>query len=109
VRRVVLTPSLWAGPAGNLLQTWSDLSLLLVQPSLESVLNETLGLDDTTPLELLDRRWPNLATVLVSHTVTALLLSPVQVLRTRYPPPPPHTPPRAPRAITHTPDRGAAG
>ena len=60
--------------------------MLMVQPSLESVLNDALGLDDTTPFELLERRWPNLFTILVSHVATALILSPVQVLRVRYAP-----------------------
>ena len=65
------------------MQTWTDVSTVLVQPSVESVLNETLGLDDTTPFALLERRLPNLGTVIASHVVTALLMSPLQVLRTR--------------------------
>jgi len=84
VRTVARREGLLALWNGNLLQTWVDVSSIMVQPSLESALNDAFGLDDTTPFELLPPpRWPNLGTILVSHIATALVMSPIKVLRTR--------------------------
>lgn len=56
----------------------------ITQPVLEGCLNDLFGLyDDTIPLMYLDRVAPNMITLVVSHIVVGVLLSPLEVIRTR--------------------------
>src|SRR5690348_16724309 len=58
---------------------------LFAQPTLEATLNDTFDLyDDTIPLVHLDRFGPNMATMVTSHLVVGLILSPLELVRTRY-------------------------
>jgi len=58
---------------------------LFLQPTIEGILNDTFDLyDDTIPLVYLDKVGPNLATLVASHIVVGVLLSPLEVARTRY-------------------------
>lgn len=50
----------------------------------ESALNDTFALDDDTPLDLMDRVGPNLVTNITSHLVCSALLTPLQLIRTRF-------------------------
>lgn len=73
--------SLWKGQFTGWLH---EMLSLIVQPSLEGVLNEASGLeDDSTMLVYLDSVGPNLSTLLVSNIVTGVLLSPLEIARTR--------------------------
>lgn len=57
---------------------------LFLQPTLEGSLNDLFGLyDDTIPLVHLDRVGPNLATLVGSHLLVGILLSPLELIRTR--------------------------
>lgn len=57
----------------------------LLQPGLQSTLNDLFGLyDDTIPLSHLDRIAPNIITLVASHIVVGVLLSPLEIIRTRY-------------------------
>jgi hypothetical protein len=57
---------------------------LFFQPTIEGVLNDTFDLyDDTIPLVYLEHAGPNIATIVTSHLVTGILLSPLEVARTR--------------------------
>lgn len=57
----------------------------LLQPGLQSMLNDLFGLyDDTIPLSHLDRIAPNIITLVASHIVVGVLLSPLEIIRTRY-------------------------
>jgi fusion and transport protein UGO1 len=57
---------------------------LFAQPTLEATLNDTFNLyDDTIPLVHLDRVGPNIATIVASHVVVGVLLSPLELVRTR--------------------------
>ncbi|KAK3834808.1 MAG: mitochondrial carrier domain-containing protein [Linnemannia elongata] len=57
---------------------------LFAQPTLEATLNDTFDLyDDTIPLVHLDRFGPNMATMVTSHLVVGLILSPLELVRTR--------------------------
>lgn len=57
---------------------------LLMQPTLEGFLNDALNLpDDSIPLVHLDNVLPNFSTLLASHVVTGVILSPVELIRTR--------------------------
>ncbi|KAI7875430.1 mitochondrial carrier, partial [Lichtheimia hyalospora FSU 10163] len=56
----------------------------LLQPGLQSMLNDVFGLyDDTIPLSHLDRIAPNIITLVASHIVVGVLLSPLEIIRTR--------------------------
>jgi hypothetical protein len=58
---------------------------LFAQPTLEATLNDTFDLyDDTIPLVHLDRFGPNMATMVTSHLVVGFILSPLELVRTRY-------------------------
>lgn len=49
------------------------------------MLNDLFGLyDDTIPLSHLDRIAPNILTLVASHIVIGVLLSPLEIIRTRY-------------------------
>lgn len=55
-----------------------------LRPALENALNDMFGLyDDTIPLLHLDNVTPNISTIVVSHLVIGLLLSPLEIIRTR--------------------------
>lgn len=57
---------------------------LFAQPTLEATLNDTFDLyDDTIPLVHLDHVGPNIATMVTSHLVVGLILSPLELVRTR--------------------------
>lgn len=58
---------------------------LFLQPTLEGSLNDMFDLyDDTIPLVHLDRVGPNLATLVGSNLIVGFLLSPLELIRTRY-------------------------
>ncbi|KAF9358628.1 hypothetical protein BGX34_008860 [Mortierella sp. NVP85] len=73
--------SLWKGQFTN----WTyEILHLFAQPTLEATLNDTFNLyDDTIPLVHLDRVGPNIATIVASHVVVGVLLSPLELVRTR--------------------------
>jgi fusion and transport protein UGO1 len=57
---------------------------LILQPAIEGSLNDMFDLyDDTIPLIHLERIGPNLATLLGSHVLVGVLLSPLEIARTR--------------------------
>ncbi|KAI8083100.1 uncharacterized protein BX664DRAFT_366691 [Halteromyces radiatus] len=57
---------------------------LFLQPTVEGSLNDVFGLyDDTIPLVHLDHVGPNLATLVTSHLLVGILLSPLELIRTR--------------------------
>ncbi|KAJ3065839.1 hypothetical protein HDU98_010805 [Podochytrium sp. JEL0797] len=57
---------------------------LLVQPSIEQSLNDLFDIrDDTTPLDMLENPIPILATLIGSHALSGMLLSPLELIRTR--------------------------
>ncbi|CAO3598224.1 unnamed protein product [Absidia cylindrospora] len=57
---------------------------LFLQPTVEGSLNDSFGLyDDTIPLVHLDHVGPNLATLVTSHLLVGVLLSPLELIRTR--------------------------
>lgn len=65
--------------------TWVyEMLRTILRPGLESSLNDIFGLyDDTIPLLHLDSVTPNISTIVVSHLVIGLLLSPLEIIRTR--------------------------
>ncbi|ORX61560.1 mitochondrial carrier [Hesseltinella vesiculosa] len=57
---------------------------LFLQPTVEGSLNDAFGLyDDTIPLVHLDHIGPNLATLVASHVFVGIILSPLELIRTR--------------------------
>lgn len=57
---------------------------VLMQPTLEGVFNDLFQLpDDSIPLVHLDSVGPNFATLMVSHIATGVILSPIELIRTR--------------------------
>lgn len=72
---------LWKGQGAH----WThEMLLAMMQPSLEGWLNGQFGLyDDTIPLAHLEHVGPNLATLVSSHALVGLLLSPLELVRTR--------------------------
>lgn len=57
---------------------------VLMQPTLEGFLNDAFHLpDDSIPLVHLDQVGPNFATLMASHVVTGVCLSPIELIRTR--------------------------
>ncbi|KAF9985227.1 hypothetical protein BGZ65_011396 [Modicella reniformis] len=74
-------PSLWKGQYTNWIY---EILHLFAQPTLEATLNDSFDLyDDTIPLVHLDRVGPNIATIVASHVVVGLILSPLELVRTR--------------------------
>ncbi|KAI8337331.1 mitochondrial carrier domain-containing protein [Blakeslea trispora] len=65
--------------------TWLyEMLRAVLRPALESSLNDIFGLyDDTIPLLHLDNVTPNMATMVFSHVVVGVLLSPLEIIRTR--------------------------
>ncbi|KAK9762867.1 hypothetical protein K7432_010972 [Basidiobolus ranarum] len=73
--------SLWKGQFTNWLH---DLGEVLLQPSIETVFNDSFDLyDDTIPLVHLEKALPNVMTMVGSHVVTGIILSPLEIIRTR--------------------------
>ncbi|CAG8750922.1 9281_t:CDS:2, partial [Gigaspora rosea] len=73
--------SLWKGQFTNWLY---EMGHVFLQPTFEGALNDAFDLyDDTIPLIYLDRVGPNIATLIVSHVVAGVILSPLEVVRTR--------------------------
>ncbi|KAH8547744.1 mitochondrial carrier domain-containing protein [Umbelopsis sp. PMI_123] len=61
-----------------------EISHLFLQPTLEGTLNDAFGLyDDTIPLVHLDHAGPNVATIVFSHLIVGVLLSPLELVKTR--------------------------
>ncbi|KAJ3116229.1 hypothetical protein HK100_001128 [Physocladia obscura] len=74
--------SLWKG----LFITWFHemTHFLLVQPSIEQSLNDAFDIrDDTIPTAHLENPIPTLATLIASHALSGILLSPLELVRTR--------------------------
>ncbi|KAJ3210629.1 hypothetical protein HDU82_007687 [Entophlyctis luteolus] len=74
--------SLWNG----LYITWIHemAHSLLVQPSIEQSLNDLFDIrDDTIPLMHLENPIPPLATTIASHALSGILLSPLELVKTR--------------------------
>ncbi|CAO3681433.1 unnamed protein product [Rhizopus stolonifer] len=65
--------------------TWVyEMLRTILRPALESSLNDVFGLyDDTIPLMHLDNVTPNITTLVASHLVVGILLSPLEIVRTR--------------------------
>ncbi|KAI7864210.1 mitochondrial carrier domain-containing protein [Spinellus fusiger] len=65
--------------------TWVyEMARACLQPALEGALNDMFGLyDDTIPLMHLDSVTPNITTMVASHLVVGVLLSPLEIIRTR--------------------------
>ncbi|KAI8888391.1 mitochondrial carrier [Backusella circina FSU 941] len=65
--------------------TWFyEMLRTVLRPGLESFLNDLFGLyDDTIPLMHLDSVTPNITTMVISHVVVGVLLSPLEIIRTR--------------------------
>ncbi|RKP13645.1 hypothetical protein BJ684DRAFT_9770, partial [Piptocephalis cylindrospora] len=72
---------LWKGQGAH----WThEMLVAMMQPSLEGWFNGQFGLyDDTIPLAHLEHVGPNLATLVSSHALVGLLLSPLELVRTR--------------------------
>ncbi|OZJ05177.1 hypothetical protein BZG36_02222 [Bifiguratus adelaidae] len=69
---------------GHATQWGYDMLQLILQPTLEGTLNDAFGLyDDTIPLVHLDRVGPNVMTLVASHLIVGVLLSPIEVIKTR--------------------------
>ncbi|KAI9006928.1 mitochondrial carrier domain-containing protein [Hyaloraphidium curvatum] len=76
--------SLWKGNRRQLSNWTYEMLSVLMQPTLEGFFNETCGLpDDSIPLVHLDSFVPNLLTHLGSHILTGVVLSPIELVRTR--------------------------
>ncbi|KAL0093929.1 mitochondrial carrier domain-containing protein [Phycomyces blakesleeanus] len=65
--------------------TWVyEMARACLQPALEGALNDVFGLyDDTIPLMHLDNVTPNMTTMVASHLAIGILLSPLEIIRTR--------------------------
>ncbi|KAI9027289.1 mitochondrial carrier domain-containing protein [Phycomyces nitens] len=65
--------------------TWVyEMARACLQPTLEGALNDIFGLyDDTIPLMHLDNVTPNMTTMVASHLAVGILLSPLEIIRTR--------------------------
>ncbi|KAG0300959.1 hypothetical protein BGZ98_008734 [Dissophora globulifera] len=73
--------SLWKGQYTSWVH---EMLHLFAQPTLEATLNDTFDLyDDTIPLVHLDRVGPNLLTMVTSHLVVGIILSPLELAHTR--------------------------
>ncbi|KAJ2460102.1 hypothetical protein GGF42_001057 [Coemansia sp. RSA 2424] len=69
---------------GALSQWVYDMLHLLLQPTLEGVLNEMLGLYDSAPASTyIDASAPSALTLIVSSAIVGWLLSPLELVRTR--------------------------
>lgn len=70
--------------AGQYMNWFYEMLHLLLQPTLEGTFNDLFDLyDDTIPLVHLDTVGPNVATLVASHLVVGVLLSPLELVRTR--------------------------
>ncbi|KAJ1898835.1 hypothetical protein LPJ66_002498 [Kickxella alabastrina] len=69
---------------GTLSQWLYNMLHLLLQPTLEGVLNEMLGLYDSAPMATyIDASAPSALTLVVSNALVGWLLSPLELVRTR--------------------------
>ncbi|KAI8327402.1 mitochondrial carrier domain-containing protein [Choanephora cucurbitarum] len=75
----------WASLFKGQRVTWLyEMLRAVLRPALESSLNDIFGLyDDTIPLLHLDNVTPNIATMVFSHVAVGILLSPLEIIRTR--------------------------
>ncbi|KAJ3197027.1 hypothetical protein HK101_006490, partial [Irineochytrium annulatum] len=73
--------SLWKGYHTN----WMlDMGNMLIQPSIEGFMNDCFDIiDDAIPLVHLHNALPTLGTLVASHALTGILLSPLELVRTR--------------------------
>lgn len=70
--------------AGQFTNWTYEMLSILVQPTLEGLLNDLFCLpDDSIPLVHLDDVAPNFATLMASHIITGIALSPIELIRTR--------------------------
>jgi len=73
--------SLWKGHFSNWIY---EMLHVLIQPSIEGIINRTFDLyDETLPLIQMDKVLPNLTSLVVSYTITGFLLSPIELVRIR--------------------------
>ncbi|KAJ3026668.1 UNVERIFIED_CONTAM: hypothetical protein HDU68_005254 [Siphonaria sp. JEL0065] len=74
--------SLWNG---HLISWFHEMThSLLIQPSIEQFLNDQFNiLDDAVPYQHLDNPVPALATLIGSHALSGIILSPMELIRTR--------------------------
>jgi hypothetical protein len=57
---------------------------MILQPTLENALNDFFeNLDGAIPIIYLDNALPTLGTLIASHTISGIILSPLEVVRTR--------------------------
>ncbi|KAI9188619.1 mitochondrial carrier domain-containing protein [Polychytrium aggregatum] len=73
--------SLWKGQFSH----WCfDMSHMFMQPSVETMLNDTFEIADASiPLVHLQHPGPNLTTIVASYALTGFILSPLDLVRTR--------------------------
>jgi len=70
--------------AGQYTAWVADMVDLMIQPTIEGSLNDLFGLpDESIPMIHLDRVGPNLATSVLSHVVSGIITSPLDLVRTR--------------------------
>ncbi|ORX57332.1 mitochondrial carrier [Piromyces finnis] len=73
--------SLWKGHFSNWIY---EMLHVLIQPSIEGIINRTFNLyDETLPLIQMDKVLPNLTSLVVSYTITGFILSPIELVRIR--------------------------
>jgi len=73
--------SLWKGHFSNWVY---EILHVLIQPSIEGIINRTFDLyDETLPLIQMDKVIPNLTSLVVSYTITGFILSPIELVRVR--------------------------
>jgi fusion and transport protein UGO1 len=62
----------------------ADMLDMLIQPTIEGSLNDLFNLpDESIPMIHLDRAGPNLTTAILSHVVSGIITSPLDLIRTR--------------------------
>ncbi|ORX87153.1 mitochondrial carrier [Anaeromyces robustus] len=73
--------SLWKG---HFLNWVYEILHVLIQPSIEGIINRTFDLyDETLPLIQMDKVMPNLTSLVASYTITGFILSPIELVRVR--------------------------
>ncbi|KAJ3327006.1 hypothetical protein HDU76_012432 [Blyttiomyces sp. JEL0837] len=73
--------SLWKGHFAGWL---NEVGHMMIQPSVEQLLNDSFDIhDDTIPFIHLDNPAPTIATTVASHAISGILLSPLELIRTR--------------------------
>jgi len=73
--------SLWKGHFAEWIY---EILNVLIQPSIEGLINRTFDLyDETLPLIQMDKVIPNLTSLVVSYTITGFVLSPIELVRVR--------------------------